>query len=269
MRHRRRWQRQRLLLRYDQQRGQGNPGSGRLYHGQHARQRVSASPPASPSIGNGNVFVADNGTRRGEGDPVGAGGERRHARPSAGPTNGGNSVTISGTRLGGASAICLRHHRRRRVSLSTAPPRSPPPRQPAALRPRVDVTVTTPGRQRARPASRTTIPMLRHQWSVRSARPPARPPAALAVIITGTNLTGATGVKFGTAAATAFVVEQCQPDHRHRASRHRRHGRRHGNHVGRHQCHQLPRGSIYLCRRAANRDFGRPIGRSHAPAAIR
>ena len=165
--------------------------------------------------------------------------------PTAGPTAGGNSVTITGTNFTGATAvkfgstaatsftinsatsITRRRPRRHPPAPSTSP--SPPPAAPAPLAPPTDTPTPRARRSRASPRRR----------AARRRRP--------AVTITGANLTGATAVKFGTTSATSFTVNSATQHHRHRARRKRRHRRHHRHEPRRHQRHQH-RGPVHLLR---------------------
>ena len=123
--------------------------------------------------------------------------------PTAGPTAGGNSVTITGTNLTGATAVSFGSNAATNVTVVSASQITATP--PAGSAGTVDVTVTTPGGTSATSAADrytyTTGP------TVTSIAPTAGPlGGATSVTITGANLTGATAVKFGTTSATSFTV---------------------------------------------------------------
>ena len=75
--------------------------------------------------------------------------------PSAGPTAGGTSVTITGTNFTGASAVKFGDHQRD-DSRSSAPPRSPPPHPPNPPAP--STSPSPPPAAPAPPAPATTTP---------------------------------------------------------------------------------------------------------------
>jgi DNA-binding beta-propeller fold protein YncE len=148
---------------------------------------------------NGNVFVADNGNSVKEillAPAVSA------VTPSAGPTDGGNSVTISGTRLGNATAIAFGSAPA--TSFTVDSPTQITATVPAGTVGTVDVTVTTPGGNSATSvADDYTYVAAPVVSAIASTAGPIA--GGTAVIITGTNLTGATAVKFGTATAIFAV----------------------------------------------------------------
>jgi hypothetical protein len=122
--------------------------------------------------------------------------------PDLGPTSGGTSVTITGARLGGATAVDFGG-----VSAASFTVNSPesitavsPPEGPGT----VDVTVTT--------AAGTSPAVQADQFSygppsVTKVSPPAGPVGGgTSVTITGSSLNGATAVEFGTVSASSFKV---------------------------------------------------------------
>ena len=123
--------------------------------------------------------------------------------PGSGPAAGGTSVTVTGTDLSGATAVSFGSTPATTFSVTdsghltaTAP----------AGTGTVDVTVTTPAGTSATSApDRFTYTVARP--TVTGISPSTGPTAGgTSVTITGTNLTGATAVRFGTRAATAVVV---------------------------------------------------------------
>ena len=118
--------------------------------------------------------------------------------PTAGPTAGGTSVTITGTNLAGATAV---EFGTTSATITADTATSITATAPAHTAATVDVTVTTPGGTSA--TSATDQYTYAAPPTVTSLNPTAGPPAGgTAVTITGTNLTGATAVQFGTANAT-------------------------------------------------------------------
>jgi hypothetical protein len=125
--------------------------------------------------------------------------------PNAGPQAGGTSVTITGTNLTGATAV--RFGAASATSFKVTSATSISATSPAGSA-RVDVTVTTP--------EGTSATGSADQFSYLASGPrpavtkvsPAKGPSAggTTVTITGTGLTGATAVKFGTANAASFKV---------------------------------------------------------------
>ena len=122
--------------------------------------------------------------------------------PSSGPASGGAGVMITGTNLTGATAVDFGANGATNVTVvdsshitATSPPGSAT----------VDVTVTTPG------GTSTTSAADQYTYiaapTVTSVNPSAGPTAGgTTVTITGTNLTGANGVSFGSTAATSFTI---------------------------------------------------------------
>ena len=122
--------------------------------------------------------------------------DRHRGQPGRRTHAGGTTVTITGTNLSGATTV-IRHHRRRRLHCNSATVITAT--APAGTRHRRR-QVTTPGGTCA-----TGQPKVHLRSAHRHRRQPrqtVRPPAAPTVTITGTNLTGATAVNFGTTAAT-------------------------------------------------------------------
>jgi hypothetical protein len=120
--------------------------------------------------------------------------------PGSGPSVGGNSVTITGTGLTGATAVTFGANPA--VSFTVVSPTQITAVAPAGPPGPVAVTVTTPSGTSA-PVSYSYVqaPML-------TALSPTGGPVAggNTVTITGTGLTGATAVRFGTTPAAGFTV---------------------------------------------------------------
>jgi IPT/TIG domain len=125
-------------------------------------------------------------------------------KASSGPTAGGNSVTITGTYLTGATDVEFGSTPATDVTVdsptqitATAPPGSTGT---------VDVTVTTPGgtssTSYADQYTYASVPTI-------SSLSPASGPTAGGTVVTiaGTDLIGATDVEFGSTPATSFTVE--------------------------------------------------------------
>jgi IPT/TIG domain len=120
--------------------------------------------------------------------------------PTAGPTAGGTTVTITGTNLTGATAVTFGAANATSFTVNSATTiTATAPTHTAAGT--VDVTVTTPG------GTTATTAADRYTYAaaptVTGLNPTAGPTAGgTTVTITGTNLTGATAVEFGTTSAT-------------------------------------------------------------------
>ncbi|MDB5313637.1 MAG: hypothetical protein JWO38_7839, partial [Gemmataceae bacterium] len=123
--------------------------------------------------------------------------------PASGPLAGGTTVTITGTNFTGATGVKFGTVAATSFTVNSAT--SITVTVPAGAAGPVDVTVTTSSGTSATSAADqftyTTAP------TVTAIAPAAGPLAGgTAVTITGTNFTGATGVKFGAVAATTFTV---------------------------------------------------------------
>jgi hypothetical protein len=124
--------------------------------------------------------------------------------PIGGPTTGGTSVTITGTGFTGATAVAFGATAATTFTVNSSTKITAT--SPAGAAGTVDVTVTSPAGTSATSAADnftyTTPP------TVTAVAPNAGPTAGgTSVKITGTNLTAATTVKFGTVAATTFSVD--------------------------------------------------------------
>jgi hypothetical protein len=118
--------------------------------------------------------------------------------PNAGPTSGGTSVTITGTNLGNALAVSFGNVGAIIVSNTATTIVATAPAESAG---KVDVTVTTVGGTSAtgNGDQYTYVPAP----TVMGISPSSGPAAGgTSVTITGTNLSGASGVQFGNASAT-------------------------------------------------------------------
>jgi hypothetical protein len=126
-----------------------------------------------------------------------------NVEPSEGPEAGGTSVTITGTNLTGATAV--KFGTTEVASFKVESATSIVATSPAGVG-TVDVTVTTAGGTSATgEADRFTYIA---PPEVTAVEPRTGPSAgATSVTITGTNLTGATAVKFGATNASSFKVE--------------------------------------------------------------
>jgi hypothetical protein len=124
--------------------------------------------------------------------------------PSAGPTGGGTAVTITGANLANATAVKFGPNLASSITLDNASEIiaiSPP-----GLDPPVDVTVTTPGG--------TSSPSQADEFTyapaptVTAVNPSSGPTTGgTTVTIAGTNFANASAVKFGSSAASTFVVD--------------------------------------------------------------
>ena len=123
--------------------------------------------------------------------------------PSAGPTGGGTSVTITGTNLTGATAVKFGATNATSFTVNSATSISST--APAGSAGTVDVTVTTAGGTSATSANDNY--RYAAAPTVASVSPTAGPTAGgTSVTISGTNLTGASTVKFGATTATSFTI---------------------------------------------------------------
>ncbi|MDB5308070.1 MAG: Alkaline phosphatase [Gemmataceae bacterium] len=122
--------------------------------------------------------------------------------PSSGATAGGNTVTITGTSLGGATSVTIGGAV---ATITGDTPTQITVTAPAgAAGPAVDVVVTTPGGV----VTATGAYTYAAAPTVTSISPTSGPTAGgTTVTITGTGFTGATAVTFGGTAATSFTVD--------------------------------------------------------------
>jgi hypothetical protein len=123
--------------------------------------------------------------------------------PSSGAAAGGTSVTVSGTNLTGATAV---HFGSIAATFSNVTAGSLTATAPAGSG-TVNVTVTTPGGTSATSAADDFAYVASTTPTVTSVSPTSGPVAGgNSVTIGGTNLTGATVVKFGSASGTNLTV---------------------------------------------------------------
>ncbi|MFA5328893.1 MAG: MBG domain-containing protein, partial [Prolixibacteraceae bacterium] len=123
--------------------------------------------------------------------------------PTSGPATGGTSVIITGTNLTGASAVKFGANNATNVTVNSATQITAI--SPAGSTGTIDVTVTTTGGTSATSSSDQYTYIAAPTVSGIS---PTNGPIAggTSVIITGTNLTDATAVKFGSANASSYTV---------------------------------------------------------------
>jgi hypothetical protein len=126
--------------------------------------------------------------------------------PSAGPTAGGTSVTITGTNFTGATVVKFGATNATFTIVSATQINATAPAHPSGT---VDITVTTPGG--------TSATSVNDQFfyagppTVTTISPSAGPlGGGTTVTITGTNLLRASAVKFGAASATFTIVSATQ-----------------------------------------------------------
>jgi hypothetical protein len=123
--------------------------------------------------------------------------------PSAGPLAGGTSVTVTGVNLSGASAVRFGGTSGTGVVVNSAT--SVTATSPAKSAGTVDVTVVTPGGT----TSVTSADQFTYEAvpTVSGVSPSTGPSTGgTSVTVTGTNLTGATAVDFGTTPGSSIVV---------------------------------------------------------------
>jgi len=122
--------------------------------------------------------------------------------PTAGPTGGGNAVVINGTGFTGATTVKFGAINATTFTVNSATQITAT--APAGSAGTVDVVVTTAG------GAGTLVGAYRYAAAPTvSGLSPTSGPAggANSVVVTGTNFTGATVVKFGTTNATSFTVD--------------------------------------------------------------
>jgi hypothetical protein len=123
--------------------------------------------------------------------------------PSSGPAVGGTSVVITGTNLSSATGVKFGANSATGLTANTAT--SITVTAPAGSAGTVDITVTTAGGTSAtNAADRFTYVALPTITSINTTSGPTA--GGTTVIITGTNLSSATGVKFGTTSATGLTA---------------------------------------------------------------
>ncbi|WP_179217928.1 S-layer family protein, partial [Delftia sp. K82] len=123
--------------------------------------------------------------------------------PTAGPTAGGTTVTLTGTNLSGATAVTFGATAATGFTVNSATQITAT--APAHAAGTIDVRITTVGGTSATSAADQFTYVAAP--TVTSVSPTAGPAAGgTSVVITGTNLSGATAVTFGATAATGFTV---------------------------------------------------------------
>jgi hypothetical protein len=124
--------------------------------------------------------------------------------PNTGPLTGGTQVTITGTNLTGATAVKFGTASATIVSDTATQIVATSPAELAGI---VDVKVTTAGGTSAVSSADQFTYAANPQPTVTSISPTSGSTAGgTTIIITGTNLTGATAVQFGNVAASSFTV---------------------------------------------------------------
>jgi hypothetical protein len=125
--------------------------------------------------------------------------------PTAGPTAGGTTVTVTGSNFNGASGVSFGSTAATAFTVnSDTSITATSPAHAAAI---VDITVSGPGGTSATTSGDRFI-YFGGQPAVSSVTPNLGPPAGgTSVTIAGTNLTGASAVAFGATAATSFTVD--------------------------------------------------------------
>jgi hypothetical protein len=125
--------------------------------------------------------------------------------PSSGPTTGGTPVTVTGTGFSGATVV--KFGTTAGTGLVVNSSTSISITSPAEAASTVDVTVTTPGGTSVVNAPADQFTYATPAPTVTGVSPSSGPTGGgTPVTITGTNLTGATVVNFGTTAGTGLVV---------------------------------------------------------------
>ncbi len=125
--------------------------------------------------------------------------------PSTGPTSGGTSVVVTGTNFTGATAVKFGTVAATNFTVNSATQITAT--SPAGTAGVIDVTVTTSGGTSAPSAADQFTYAASATPTVTAVAPNTGPTSGgTSVVITGTNFTGATAVKFGATAATNFTV---------------------------------------------------------------
>jgi hypothetical protein len=170
-----------------------------------------AGPTSLASDGLGNLFMTDGATASanlyevtgGPTGPVAQPPTVTSINPSSGPEAGGTTVTITGTKLTGATAVAFGANPATNVTVNSAT--SVTAHSPAGTG-TVNVTVTTPVGTSTGTAGQFTY-NAPNTPTVTSINPTSGTSlGGTSVTITGTNLTGATAVNFGANPATNVTV---------------------------------------------------------------
>ncbi|CAB5694794.1 IPT/TIG domain [Delftia tsuruhatensis] len=169
--------------------------------------RISATAPAAAAAGTVDITVTTPGgiSTTGAADQFTyvAAPSVTAISPAGGPSAGGTRVTVSGTQLTGANTVMFGAHAATDVTVISAT-------QLTAVSPpgtgSVDLTVSTPGGTSV--ANGTALfryAGLPGITALSTQRGPVG--GGTPVVITGSDFTGATSVRFGTASATGFTVD--------------------------------------------------------------
>src|SRR4029077_5901692 len=129
-----------------------------------------------------------------------------NVNPNTGPTQGGTSVTITGTNFSGATAVSFGSNAAASFTVNSATQITAT--SPAGIG-TVDVTVTTPGGTSATSTADqfTYVPAPALAPTVTNINPNTGPTSGgPSVTITGTNFSSAAAVRFGSNAAASFTV---------------------------------------------------------------
>jgi hypothetical protein len=123
--------------------------------------------------------------------------------PTSGSTLGGTAATITGTNLTGATAVSFGGTAA--TAFTVVSPTQITATTPAHAAGAVNVVVTTPGGNGTKTGGFTYVSVVP---TISAIEPAAGPTVGgTSLMITGTNLTGATAVTFGGTAATSFTVD--------------------------------------------------------------
>ena len=175
-----------------------------------AAQIVAVSPPGTAGAVDVTVTTPDGTSVTGTPDRftyVSPGTPTITAiNPSSGPAAGGNHVVIAGTNLTGATAVTLGGITITSGFSIDSATQITVPSVPAHAVGVVDVTVTTPGGTSPTGVAAQYTYLARP--TVTNLSPTSGPTAGgTTVIVTGTDLTGATAVTFGSVNATSFTLD--------------------------------------------------------------
>ncbi len=176
-----------------------NPAGGFVVNGTHTYTTVNSFKTTITISDVGGAQAVAHGAARVTPPPPTV----SSVSPSAGPTAGATSVTITGTNLTAASAVKFGTTNATSFTVNNATQITAT--APAKTAGTVDITVTTAGGTSATGTADQYTYVA--PPTVTNVSPSAGPTAgATSVTITGTNLTAASAVKFGTTNATSFTV---------------------------------------------------------------